>query len=70
MRARLARWLRAVADRLAPEHEVVIHVRPVLVGEEDMRHTLRVLTQVETARLGLPPEWPEGRKVRRLVVRD
>lgn len=69
MRERLARWLRVVADRLHPEHEITVYVRPVLVGEEDMRHTLRVLTQVETARLGLPPEWPEGRHVRKAVIK-
>jgi hypothetical protein len=68
MRERLARWLRAIADRLHPEHEIIVHIRPVLVGEDDMSHTLKVLTQVEAARLGLPPEWPADKRVRKAVT--
>lgn len=69
MRERLARWLRTVADRLHPEYEITVYVRPVLVGEDDMAHTLKVLTQVECARLGLPPEWPADKHVRKAVIK-
>lgn len=34
MSARLAAILRAIADRLHPQHEIVVHVRPVLLGHD------------------------------------
>lgn len=68
MRGRLARFLRRIATWLEPEYVVEVHVRPVLVGDDDMAHTLRVLLQVESARLGLPPEWPEGKQMTRKIV--
>jgi hypothetical protein len=68
MRGRLARLLRKLATWLEPEYQIEVYVRPVIVGDEDMAHTLRVLTQVECARLGLPPEWPAGKEMTRKVV--
>ena len=68
MKGKLARFLRRIATWLEPEYEIEVYVRPVIVGDEDMAHTLRVLTQVECARLGLPPEWPAGRHVNRKIV--
>jgi hypothetical protein len=53
MRSRLASLLRWLADYLHPEHEIVVHIRPVLVGEQGMQQTLRILTHLEQERLGI-----------------
>lgn len=54
MRPRLATLLRRLADWLHPEYEITVYVRPVLVGEDEMRRTLGIFTQLERQRLDLP----------------
>lgn len=53
MRRRLATLLRSLANRLHPEHVINVHIRPVLVGEQDMQRTLGILTHLEQERLGI-----------------
>ena len=63
LRRAVAHRLRAVANKLEPEHEITVHVRPVIVGQDELNMTVQILTEIERRKLGIyqPPslrtEW-------------
>lgn len=59
----IATRLRSLANKLEPEHEVIVYVRPVIVGEDQLIQTVQMLTEIERRKLGIyqaptiRPEW-------------
>lgn len=50
MRRLVASLLRSIANRLHPEREITVHIRPVMVGMDDMQESLKMLAAYEQAR--------------------
>lgn len=51
MRRVLAGLLRRVADWLHPQCEIRVHIRPVMVGQDDFQESLQMLAAYERSRL-------------------
>lgn len=46
MRRLVASLLRSIANRLHPEHEITVHIRPDVVGMDDMQESLKTISSL------------------------